>query len=143
MGTIPDPNYDPGDDCVFCFGVGQPLGDFPTPERIKAVFTGITDCPGKGGAINGTYILTQDPAKPCRYYWEAMPLSCEIDFVWDDGGVNKTMVNLLTISEYYFFGRSGICSLTIANEYVFGTCALILPVVGYGGQCEISWGPEI
>ncbi len=76
MGEIPQP-YEPGVQCTNCWGTGKAFGDYDTPKRVYATFAGLVSqgspytCPP-----NGTWILTQDPIRPCEY-WGFFDITCE------------------------------------------------------------------
>ena len=141
MGIVPTPDYDEGDSCLLCFGSGKTFGDVPTPERIKVVFSGIQSCPLKSAPTGGTYILTQYPGYPCFYTATDGPLYIEASF-YTAGGSPVTLVTLYEASKWYFSGTGPICSTIISNDLDLAACS-IAGNNGFGGQAEISWGPEI
>jgi len=142
MGTIPTEDYEAGNLCSVCWGAGKTFPDSDTPKRVKATFTGITNCSGVTADPNGSYILTQ--TSPCIFILSAGG----INIIWDIhafiGGQWKTNITM-ALAPYgpnFFRGSDSLCSVSIANELIAGQCALN-QASGYGGQCAISWGPEI
>jgi len=142
MGTIPDPNYDEGDDCTGCFGIGKEFGDVPTPERIKIVFSGMTSCPGTGCPESGTFILTQG-IEPCYYHYGDLDgNTVDVHFFDGPGGSEYTDIYFGFGGYNCFWAQPGPCSVIANNSFDVAACSLF-DTGCYGGSCEISWGPEI
>ena len=142
MGTIPDPDYDEGDACSACFGIGKTFGDNPTPTRIKATFSDITNCPYVTANPNQSFILTQNT--PCQFINWNGPELVTFDFCMLEGGnyYAWAWLKIFPYTPHFFSGFGLICETVLANGNVIGQCAAH-QVSGYGGQAEISWGPEI
>jgi len=144
MGTIPTPDYTEGDQCSRCWGVGKEFGDNQTPERILAIVSGITKCPGQlTNIFNGNWILNQHGDNPCVFSYGDAVLDIYFQFSefagsWQSRAQIVGFVPLVNV----FVGKSTECSTIIFNEKLFATCG-IAGQIFYGGQIEVFWGPEI
>jgi len=140
MGETPTPDYEAGDQCERCFGIGKTFGDVNTPSTVKANFSGIMRCPElpPGPDPNGPHILTQ--ITPC--YYTNGPATFYFSKL--DGGIYEARVALGYWAGlmFVFAGQASECSLIFTNNIDYGYCPYGY-VGGTGGQCEISWGPEI
>ena len=142
MGEIPTYEYDDGNNCDRCFGIGKTFGDVKTPKTVKAVFSGITVCPGGLPNPNGSYLLTQ--GGPCNWSFIDAKWDCQFKIsVADNGGfiAELGLSGFQIILAWYFGATNTECSITFTNNYAVGDCPVVLG--GYGGTAEISWGPEI
>jgi len=142
MGEIPTYEYDPGDPCPRCFGIGKTFGEVNPPERVLATFTGITTCPGVIANPNQSWLLEQ--TVPCIY---RNPIGADlVQFafsrlsfgIW----VAEAYMYLWPWPALMFTGQAAECSVIISSSNDVADCVGLL-VSGFGGLCEISWGPEI
>jgi len=140
MGEIPTLDYEPGGDCSCCFGEGKTFNDVNTPKTIIAVFSGIVACPEGGEAGNGIYTLTQDDVDKCYY----LGGRCSFCFSQDLGAGNVAWVYLAASlpPAACFTAEAVKCSTSFVNANIFDYCEAGF-AKGYGGTCEIYWGPEI
>ena len=142
MGNIPTPDYEEGAGCAPCFGIGKTFGDVSTPSKIKATFSGISNCPLIIANPNRSWVLEQDGS--CGYEFADLSDWVYVSFYILDGIIYKSWAGLwiFPFERWFFFGYSSICSTQISNENTQGECLTLTPT-GYGGSCEIFWGPEI
>lgn len=145
MGNLPDPDYEEGGNCDGCFGVGKPLGDFPTPKFVQVTFSNMLACPEEGSAPNGSYLLEQDTDYPCFYYYinsEPPYVTIEYDMRAYSGGDYISQLLMWNGSFSWFLASGSPCDVEFANSNTEGMCPL-RETLAYGGTAEISWGPEI
>ena len=86
----PVEEYEEGNNCAHCWGIGKEFGDYATPKRVYMTGAGFV---GGAGVCNGTFIATQDPVSACKWSF-------------DDGTRNGSWI-LTAVASEFKMGISG------------------------------------
>lgn len=164
MGTPapPEPDYEEGDNCPACYGIGKPFGDIATPEIIRVTFEDILpidcNCIDDGlppiPSIPSKIILwlTQDSVIPCWWkynfpstdwgWWAQMWYNVPTDLSYLQLGRRVLGVDCDGDPKTYNFPlfydpSQPICSTFFDNNIYVNICAADRG--GHGGTGQLYW----
>lgn len=142
MGNIPTYEYDEGGNCAACFGVGKEFGEVSTPGRIKAIFSGIIICPGVTENPNQSWILTQFAGCEFRNTEGGNMILYHFCVNIEGADIALCLLYLHGWDGPFFRSLERECAIILNNQTAPIACEGLF-ISGHGGQCEITWGPEI
>lgn len=134
MGTPLTAN-EPGDDCIFCWGVGKRFGDTTTPRVIIVTLTNLITGDFGSSTIAAQLLvphLLEQTIAPCVWEIETDGFLWRLNF---PAGVTTLVVERISDGRRAFLDNfPPPCSLTFDN-------ALALPAnnIAFGGSASISW----
>ncbi len=145
MGQEIFKDYEPGDECIQCFGESNvPIfgaGNLITPKYVQANAYGIIACPGNWEDANHSWLLTQ--WAPCT--WRFIDDAWSVGYnAWiSDMGLEYASFWIASKIDghTYFESNTDICASVFANDYNIGDCGGL--VGGHSGSVVVTWGPGI
>ncbi len=100
----PVEEYEEGNDCIRCWGVGKSFGDYPTPKRLYVTGSGFV---GGCAVLNDTFIVKQTNLFPCKYELLGPPVDIVINF----GATNTSFAISVSGVGVCYSKNEGLCVL--------------------------------